>query len=117
MKPKITDIHSKNWQINAHSKLFSERSLESVLNYHMMKNSKQPIHHKYLEDLKSTKQRVGMYVTYKNIGSIYSALQRNKPVSCVKMFSAGYYVMVKNVSTNKVEGFPISYQYKKQLIH
>ena len=80
----------------------------------MMKNSEQLIHHTYLEDLKSTKQREKkMYVTYKNIGSLYFALHRNKSVSCVKMFSTGYYVMVKNVSTNKVEGFPISFQYKK----
>ena len=69
--------------------------------------------------MKNTEEQISkqrdkkMYVTYKNVGSIYSVLQRNKPVSCVKMFSAGYYVMVKNVSTNKVEGFPISFQYKK----
>ena len=62
------------------------------------------------EEIKKRRDKK-MYVTYKNVGSIYSALQRNKPVSCVKIFSAGYYVMVKNVSTNKVEGFPISFQY------
>ena len=43
VKPKITDIHSKNWQINAHSKLFSERSLESVINHHIMNNTEKQI--------------------------------------------------------------------------
>ena len=37
-KPIITNIHSKDWQIIAHVILFSERSLESVVNYPIMNN-------------------------------------------------------------------------------
>ena len=37
-KPIITDIHSKNWQINAHIKLIDVTSMNEVINCHVMKN-------------------------------------------------------------------------------
>ena len=115
-KPIITNIHSKNWQINAHVKLFSERSLESVLNFHIMNNSKKLIHDKYIEYVKSKNERnKKMYVTYDCLSSIHTALQRNRPVSCVRTINDCFYVVVRNMYSKKVEGFPISFQYQKSI--
>ena len=54
-----------------------------------------------------------MYVTYKNISSVYYALQKNRAVSCVSAFGDGYYVLVMNLSTKRVDCFPIQFQYQK----
>ena len=64
-KPIITDIHSNNFQIHARLNCFSERSLDSVVNYHIMNNSKQVVHDKYLEYVESKKYRKNkVYFTY-----------------------------------------------------
>ena len=37
-KPKLTNIHSKNWQINAHLQMLNEMSFDEVIDSHMEKN-------------------------------------------------------------------------------
>ena len=49
------------------------------------------------------------------MGSIYSELQRNKPLSCVNIFGNCYYFMVKNITTKNVQGFHVSFQYVKTI--
>ena len=67
-----------------------------------------------MEDIQSNAQRdKKMNITYTNVGSIYSELQRNKPLSCVKIFADGHYFMVKDITTKNVQGFPVSFQYLK----
>ena len=34
-KPKLTNIHSKNWNTNAHTEILNEISLEEVIEYHV----------------------------------------------------------------------------------
>ena len=34
-KPKITNIHSKNWQVNTHVKLLNDNAFQSVIDYHL----------------------------------------------------------------------------------
>ena len=43
----IIDIHSVNKNLNAHTKLFSEKSIELVLSYHIDKNLIEKVHHRY----------------------------------------------------------------------
>ena len=113
-KPIITDIYSNNWQIHAHLKLFSETFLDSVVNYHIMNNSKQMVNDKYLEYVESMKYRKKkMYFIYDNISNLYSLLHRNIPVSCVRILDDYYYAIVRNLSSEKVIGVPISFIYEK----
>ena len=37
-KPKLTNIRSKNWQINAHLQMLNEISIDEVIDSHMEKN-------------------------------------------------------------------------------
>ena len=90
--------------------------MESVLNFHIMNNSKKLIHDKYIEYVKSKNERnKKMYVTYDCLSSIHTALQRNRPVSCVRTINDCFYVVVRNMYSKKVEGFPISFQYQKSI--
>ena len=53
-KTIITDIHLNNWQVHAH--FFSNRSLDSVVNYHIIKNLKK-WDNNYLEYIKFKKNK------------------------------------------------------------
>ena len=46
-KPKVTDIHSKNWQINAHINLLNETSLNNVINCHALNKTSDNIKDEY----------------------------------------------------------------------
>ena len=37
-KVKLTNIHSKNWQIKAHKEIYNEVALDQVLQLHIAKN-------------------------------------------------------------------------------
>ena len=56
-KPIVTDIHSVNWHLNAHMKLLNEKAIESVVSYHITKNSKEEVHHRYLKYVDSKKKQ------------------------------------------------------------
>ena len=36
-KPKMTNIHSKNWQVNAHINLLNEISFDNIIECHIYK--------------------------------------------------------------------------------
>ena len=67
-KPIITDIHSVNWHKNTYLKLLSDIAMESVLSYHITKNSIEEEHHRYLNYVDSRKKgNKKIFVTYENV--------------------------------------------------
>ena len=116
-KPIITDIHSVNWHLNAHMKLLSEKAIESVLSYHIAKNSIEEVHHRYLNYVDSKKnRRKKMYVIYDSVIDLYSTLRMNRPISCVRTFKDLYYVIIReNKKVEDLRCVPILFEYAKTI--
>ena len=53
VKPKVTNIHSKNWQVNAHREVFNEISLDQVFENHVNKNYSKSIGCKLQNEINS----------------------------------------------------------------
>ena len=51
VKPKITDIHSRNWQVNAHINLLNETSMNRVILCHVMNKSSQYVKDEYIKHI------------------------------------------------------------------
>ena len=55
-KPRITDIHSKNWQINAHIKLLDSISMNEVIDCHVLNKLSEDSKREYIIHMKQTKK-------------------------------------------------------------
>ena len=54
-----------------------------------------------------------MYFTYDNIINLYSVLHRKRPVSCARALDDYYYIIVRNLSNEKLGAVPVSFIYEK----
>ena len=57
-KPRITDIHSKNWQINAHIKLLEIISMDEVIDCHVMNKLSEGSRSDYIMHINQSKNQV-----------------------------------------------------------
>ena len=62
VKPKITDMHSRNWQVNAHVNLLNETSLNRVALCHVMNKSSKYIKDKYINHIGKKKNREKCFI-------------------------------------------------------
>ena len=56
-KPIIKDIHSVNWQVNAHSKLLRGNAFDSVVNCHVINKCTKPINGRYIDYINMRENR------------------------------------------------------------
>ena len=74
-KPKITNIHSKNWQVNVYLDLLNEKSFGNVIECHMHKQMA-PKSGNYHQTTDQKEKK--MVHAYKSVNDLFSALRRNK---------------------------------------
>ena len=112
-KPRITDIHSKNWQINAHIKLLNETSMNNVIDCHLVNRSSTYQNSEYMKNLKKkmmTSKK--MFHTCKSINEVFSLYRRNMPLSCVKCENGKYLVVIACSGDNTLRGMEISFKHR-----
>ena len=85
VKPNLTNIHSKNWQQNAHSEILNEMSFDQVIENHVNNNLMTGMCSKIQNSTNSRLERdKKMYVKYKYTNELYSLYRLNKSVSAVE---------------------------------
>ena len=106
-KPKLNNIHSKNWQQNAHSEILTEISFEEVIENHVNNNLVTDRCSKLQNLINSRMDREKkMYVKYKSVNEIWSLYRRNRPISAVKCSDDKFYAVVQNTQ-KKLHALPI----------
>ena len=115
-KPMITDIHSINWQVNAHCKLLRGNAFDSVVNSHIIHNSTKSVHERYIEhiDMRENRKKK-MYFSYSTVRELYSVFKRHRPLSCIRTSNDCYYAIVKGNSRNTIQGYPIYFKYSNRI--
>jgi len=115
VKPKINNIHSKNWQLNTHCVIFNEISLEQVIENHVNKNYSKSKCCSFQNDINSRMNRPKkMYMTYKSVNEIYSSFRKNRPFSAVRCYDQKFYAVVQRVQS-KLYAIPIQIQHFKKI--
>ena len=112
-KPRITDIHSKNWQINAHIKLLNMISMNEVIECHVTNRLSDDQKNEYITHMNQTKKSSSKrFHTYQSIDEVFSLFRRNMPLSIVKVCRGGYYIIVAGDSKETFNAISILFKYK-----
>ena len=111
-KPIIKDIHSVNWQVNAHSQLLRGNAFDSVVNYHVINKCTKPINGRYRDymDMRANRKKK-MYFSYSTVTSLYSTFRRNRPISGIMTKQNSFYAIVKTSSSEIMKGQQIIINY------
>lgn len=112
-KPRITDIHSVNWQLNAHTNLLNESSMNDVISCHVYHNTSH--HHKgeYIKHVKSTlRGSKKMFQTYQSIYEVFSLYRRNRPLSVVKVQNGDFYIAITGGKNESIRAIKVMFQYR-----
>ena len=85
VKPKLTNIHAKNWQVNAHKEIYNEVIMDQVLQLHIDRNYNNRNSCMLQNYINSRMNRAKkMFVKYKTVNDILSLYRRNRPISAVQ---------------------------------
>ena len=113
VKPRISDIHSKQWHLKAHVKLLNETAMDDVINCYITNNASTHQKNEYIQLTKTaTLNSKKMFHKYKSVNEIFSYYRRNRPISCVKCENGQYYVVVESVNNTNVHGINILFKFK-----
>ena len=94
-KPKVVNIHSKNWQINARISLLNETSMNNVINCHALNKNSNDMKGEYVKHVIKKKRTVKkMFHTYKSINEVFSLYRRNRPLSAMKCNNSQFFIAV-----------------------
>ena len=107
-KPKLTNIHSKKWKINAHKEIFNEVALDQVLQMHIDKNytnKNSCVIQNYINSRMNRPKK--MFMKYRSVNEILSQYRRNRPISGVQCSDNNFYAVVKKMQGH-VHGFQIN---------
>ena len=111
-KPKVTDIHSKNWQLNAHLNLLNEASLNSVINEHILKKNADDVKNEYVHNvLRKLKKGKKLFHPYKSVTEVYSMFRRNQPISAVMCKNHEYNIVIDGGQTHEYKGINITFEH------
>ena len=95
-KTKITDIHTKNWQKNAHKEIFNEMALDQVFECHVNTNYTRTNCCAMQDYINSRMNRPKkMYMKYKSVNEIFSSFRKNRPISAVRFYNKKFFVIIR----------------------
>ena len=115
VKPKLKNIHSKNWQLNAHCEIFNEISLEQVFQNHVHKNYSKERCCSFQNVINSRMNRPKkMFMRYKSVNEVFSSFRKNRPISAVRCYDNKFYAVVQK-QQHKVHAIQINLQYFKTI--
>ena len=115
VKPKLKNIHSKNWQLNAHCEIINEISLEQVFENHVNNNYSKSRCCRFQNNINSRMSRPKkMYMKYKSVNEILSAFRKNRPISAVRCDNQKFYAVVQSVKST-LNAIPIEFQHFKNI--
>ena len=111
VKPRIRDVHSKNWNINAHIGLMNDISMDEVVNVHITNNSSKKVQENYNNYKKAERRERKMYTSHETVEEIFSLYRQHKPISIVMTQSNNYFAITDIQIDNFVGGVPVQLKY------
>jgi len=97
VKPKIDNLKTKNWHVNAHTKLMEDRVLDRVLLDFTLKdgNDTSFLEYNRLKYIRKDRQ-IKMVQSYKCVDDVYSLMKNGSPMSFVQLKDMNYKIIVKH---------------------
>lgn len=107
-KPRIRDVFSKKWQVNAHVQLLNEVTFNGIINNHIKSkvNSEVSLSYREFQENRINRKKK-MYCEYNNIEDFISMLYQRKPLSCVMTASDKYYAVIEGDNDITIMGMEI----------
>lgn len=111
-KPRIRDVFSKKWQVNAHVQLLNEVTFNGIINNHIKSkvNSEVSLSYREFQENRINRKKK-MYCEYNNIEDFISMLYQRKPLSCVMTASDKYYAVIEGYNDTTIRGIEINLTY------
>ena len=111
-KPRIRDVFSKNWQVNAHVQLLNEVTFNGIINNHVKSKINLEVSMSYREFQENRINRnKKMYCEYNSVEHFISMLYQRKPLSCVMTTSNKYYAVIEGNNDTTIIGVEINLTY------
>ena len=111
IKPRIRDVHSKNWNVNAHIGLMNDITMDEVINVHITKKSSKIIKENYNNYKKEEKRKRKMYTSHETVEEIFLLYRQYTPISIVMTQSNNYFAITDIQIDNFVRGVPVQLKY------
>ena len=97
VKPKIDNLKTKNWHVNAHTKLMEDRLLDRVLLDFTLKdgNDTSFLEYNRMKYIRKDRQ-IKMMQSYKCVDDVYSLMNKGSPLSFVQLKDNSYKIILKH---------------------
>ena len=111
VKPRIRDVNSENWNINAHIGLMNDISMDEVVNVHITKNSSKRVKENYNNYKKEERRERKMYIVHETVEEIFSSYRQHKPISMIMTKSDKYFAIIDLQLDDFIGGVPVKLKY------
>jgi len=115
VKPRIRDVHTKNWNMNVHMNLLNDNSMGSVLDTHFSNKSSKKHCAKYQRFKKQSSRLKNMYHKYNSVEELFASFKQQLPISFVRTTDGKYYAIVKKRDMESVGGISVRLQFAKKI--
>ena len=115
VKPRIRDVHTKNWNMNVHINLLNDTSMGSVLDTHFSKKSSKRHLAKYQRFKKQSGRLKNMYHQYSSVEELYVSFKQQVPISFVMTTDGKYYSIVKKRNIKIIGGISVRFRFDKKV--
>ena len=89
MKPKITSVHTKKWNMNVYINLLNDNALNFVHDNHFTAEASDDTSRRFKKV-----RMVRMKQSYNNVDELFSFYKRHKPISFIMTNNNKYYGMI-----------------------
>ena len=114
VKPRIRDVHTKNWNMYVHINLLNDNSMGSVLDTHFSNKSSKRHFAKYQRFKKQTARLKNMYHKYNSVEELFASFKQQLPISFVRTTDGKYYSIVKKGNMESAGGISVRLKFAKK---
>ena len=115
VKPRIRDVHTKNWNMNVHINLLNDNSMGSVLDTHFSNKSSKKYFAKYQRFKKQSARLENMYRKYNSAKELFTSFKQQLPISFVRTTDGKYYSIVKKRNMETIGGISVQLKFAKKI--
>ena len=111
VKPKITSVHTKKWNMNVHIRLLNDNALNSVLDNHFLKEASDDTSRRFRKVQMERMKQSTMFYIYNNVDELFSFYKQHKPISFVMTNDGKYYGIIESSEKDKLGAVEIEFEH------
>jgi len=111
VKPKITSVHTKKWNLNVHISLLNDNALNSVLDNHFTAEASDDTSTRFRKIRMERMKQSTMFYKYNNVDELFSFYKQHKAISFIMTNDNKYYGMIESSEKDKLGAVEIKFEY------